>query len=234
MTWKTANINIELSDVTITVDDTTLRSDVMLVRSDTFTILSDTKLMTTDLGSVIGAHNDAAAGKVFQLGGIAESSVPEEVADSDTVRVWFDTYGRQVPHGANLGLGAQDVNEVAPALTQYTKITGITQLTAPGSTADVNVSSMGLYGYAFTVAALDTNVIVGMTGNVDGTNYAYLPLDNSAVSDASITTNKVTVTANGTYAIYSSAPVNEARFTWITEAGGTAATIDADFFGRRK
>ena len=171
-------------------------------------------------------------------GRVAESTVPTEVADGDVVKSWTDTFGRQVLKGFNLGQEALDVNEVAPALLQTMTQTGITQLTAAGSsTADINVEEYGVYGYTYTVAAVGSavgsSVTVELQGSIDGTNWCTLPIDNTAVQRESITINQVNVDQDGTYIIYSSAPVVYTHFNWTAE-DGTTATIDADFFARRK
>ena len=171
-------------------------------------------------------------------GRVAESTVPTEVADGDVVNSWTDTFGRQVLKGFNLGQEALDVNEVAPALLQTMTQTGITQLTAAGSsTADINVEEYGVYGYNYTVAAVGSavgsSVTVELQGSIDGTNWCTLPIDNTAVQRESITINQVNVDQDGTYIIYSSAPVVYTHFNWTAE-DGTTATIDADFFARRK
>ena len=170
-------------------------------------------------------------------GRVAESTVPTEVSDGDVVKSWTDTFGRQVLKGFNLGQEALDVNEVAPALLQTMTQTGITQLTAAGSTADINVEEYGVYGYTYTVAAVGSavgsSVTVELQGSIDGTNWCTLPIDNTAVQRESITINQVNVDQDGTYIIYSSAPVVYTHFNWTAE-DGTTATIDADFFARRK
>ena len=170
-------------------------------------------------------------------GRVAESTVPTEVSDGDVVKSWTDTFGRQVLKGFNLGQEALDVNEVAPALLQTMTQTGITQLTAAGSTADINVEEYGVYGYTYTVAAVGSavgsSVTVELQGSIDGTNWCTLPIDNTAVQSESITLNQVNVDQDGTYIIYSSAPVVYTHFNWTAE-DGTTATIDADFFARRK
>ena len=64
-----------------------------------------------------------------------------------------------------------------------------------------------------TVATINTNVKVSLEGSVDGTNYA------------EIITEK-TITANGTYAYnVANIPVRWIRPRFISEAGGTAATV---------
>jgi hypothetical protein len=165
---------------------------------------------------------------------IAESTVPTEVSDGDEVNAWYDTFGRPISKEINLSTQAAQVENVSSIPTMTQKVTGITQLTATGNTSSINVEDYALYGYTFTVASINTNVIVGLVGSVDGTNFAELPLENTAVTGASITNNRVTITANGTYIIYSKAPISEVQFDFISESGGTTATIDADFFARDK
>ena len=69
------------------------------------------------------------------------------------------------------------------------------------------------YTLIVTVASINTNVKVSLEGSIDGTNYA------------EIITEK-TLTANGTY-VYNVAntPVRWVRPKFISEAGGTAATV---------
>ncbi len=76
-----------------------------------------------------------------------------------------------------------------------------------------NLFSTSNYTLIVTVASVDTNVIVCLEGSVDGTNYA------------PIIANQ-TITANGTtsYSV-SGRPVKWIRTKWVSEAGGTAATV---------
>ena len=163
----------------------------------------------------------------------AETTVPTAVADGATIDAWSDEYGRPIGKSDNLSLGATDVNDVSPALLQTLKTTGITQLTAPGDTSTSNVSNFGVYGYSITVASVDTTVVVQLEGSIDETNYATLPLDNTAMTWLAITNNVAAITVDGTYILYSSAPVVDVKLSFDSETGGEAATIDADFFARR-
>tara|TARA_R100001082_G_scaffold49383_1_gene26671 strand:+ start:1700 stop:2044 length:345 start_codon:yes stop_codon:yes gene_type:complete len=76
-----------------------------------------------------------------------------------------------------------------------------------------NLFSTKDYTLVVTVASVDTNVIVCLEGSIDGTNYA------------PIIANQ-TITANGTtsYSV-ASRPVKWVRTKWVSEAGGTAATV---------
>jgi|TARA_R100000458_G_C8215953_1_gene201907 hypothetical protein len=101
---------------------------------------------------------------------------------------------------------------------QDTIFTTGSALTAPATgtalkVADTNLFSTTDYTLIVTVASVDTNVIVCLEGSIDGTNYA------------PIIANQ-TITANGT-TVYSVAnrPVRWVRTKWVSEAGGTAATV---------
>lgn len=126
--------------------------------------------------------------------------------------------------------GTNQVSVVNNAVTSRIKQTSITQLTAAGQTVATNVSSFKNVGYSFTVASINTNVVVGMQGTIDDSNWFEMSLDSTAVTGASYLANRVTITANGTYYIYArNVNVSQVRFNFISELGGTAATIDVDF-----
>jgi len=91
-------------------------------------------------------------------------------------------------------------------------------LTAPG-TGDSTLVQLGdnfntrNYTLFSTVAAINTNVIVALEGSIDGTNYS------------KIIANQ-TITADGTthYNI-ANHPVKYIRPSFVSESGGTAATV---------
>ena len=240
-----ANRQLFVTASDLDVRDLTSASDSVEVLQDTAADLNMTEANSGDIltaveliDDTIGTIDSAFSGKVNVIGAKAESTVPAEVSDGDAVAQWTDTFGRQILKGTNLSLGTLDVSEVAPAELITQKQTGITQLTETGDTTEINVEDYSIYGYSMTVAnvggAGSTNVIVELQGSIDETNYATLPLDNTAVSNASISNNQMTITTSGTYMIYSSAPVVDVRLNWVTETGGSTATIDPDFFARRK
>lgn len=107
-----------------------------------------------------------------------------------------------------------------------------TQLTAPGNTADADVANVFNHSFQVLVAAINTNVIVEMEGTMDGTNYFDIPMINTVVTDATtLTANRLTITANGTYLLQASAKLDSIRFNFVSESGGTAATLDVVYFG---
>ena len=69
------------------------------------------------------------------------------------------------------------------------------------------------YTLIVTVASINTNVKVSLEGSIDGTNYAEI-------------ISEKTITANGTTAYnVSHTPVRWIRPRFISETGGTAATV---------
>lgn len=92
-------------------------------------------------------------------------------------------------------------------------------LSAPGNGTAVDVSNGSSFSCAYTVANINTNIIARLEGSLDGTNYFTL-------------ITAATQTANGTYvfSFTGEAPaVNWARFVFVSEAGGTAATITTNW-----
>ena len=98
------------------------------------------------------------------------------------------------------------------------KAESFTQLTAPGVTAVIPARGNVRHTFGYTLALVDTNVTVQAEGTIDGDNF--FPLKAAE-----------TKTANGTYGIIVDAAVVAVRFNWTAETGGTAATIDADYYG---
>jgi hypothetical protein len=93
-----------------------------------------------------------------------------------------------------------------------------TVLTAPGSGESTSVylpPSIVAKNFSLfvTVASVDTNVIVALEGSIDGTNWSKI-----------ITNN--TITANGTtHYNVANHPVKFIRPVFVSESGGTAATV---------
>ena len=77
------------------------------------------------------------------------------------------------------------------------------------------------------IAGITTNVVVRLRGSLDNVNWFNLDEGDS----------DVTYTANGTYGIQweGYGDINYVDLYWVTEAGGTAATLDVQFkvFGGR-
>ncbi len=93
------------------------------------------------------------------------------------------------------------------------------QLTAPGQTASLPVKRIKNHTFVYTLASVDTNVIVQPEGSVDGTNWF-------AMATA------VTQDTDGSYGfMIENAPVLHVRFNVVSESGGTAATVDVAYLG---
>ena len=97
----------------------------------------------------------------------------------------------------------------------------ITQMTAPGASGWIATGKALNHTVALTVANIDTNVVVRIEGTVDGTNAFNL-------SDSDTDT---TITANGTYGFMANGSLTGIRVNFVSESGGTAATVDAKYLG---
>lgn len=108
-----------------------------------------------------------------------------------------------------------------------------TQLAAPGNSDVLNVEGATDHTAQVTVAAIDTTAVVQLEGSVDGTNYMILPLEGAVISGLAITANVATITANGTYLLYvKDVAIKNLRLKFVSETGGTAATIDTKFYSK--
>jgi len=96
------------------------------------------------------------------------------------------------------------------------------QLTAPGSTTGFATAGRNNHSVYLTVAAINTTVVVRIEGSAD--NSAWANLDISGLD--------TTLTANGTYLFaIPETPMAYIRVTFVSETGGTAATIDCKYVG---
>lgn len=108
-----------------------------------------------------------------------------------------------------------------------------TQLIAAGVTGATKVKGIRNHTFQVTVAAINTNVIVSVDGSADGTSFGELTMDSTAVTGLAITTNRATITANGTYIItVKNTPLHSVKFNFISESGGAAATLDVVYYGQ--
>lgn len=89
-----------------------------------------------------------------------------------------------------------------------------TQLTAPGTSAYLQLSTgRASKWYEITIATIDTNVIVQVEYSTTGSGAA------TKLAPA------VTFTENGTYVLPVFDVAKYVRFNFVSESGGTAATI---------
>lgn len=96
-----------------------------------------------------------------------------------------------------------------------------TQLTAPGTTA--TVSTIGVYHHTvqYVIASINANIVARVEGSLDGTSW--FNLDDQGYD--------ITVVSNGTYMVQYDGLFKYVRFNFVSESGGTAATIDAKYLG---
>ena len=90
------------------------------------------------------------------------------------------------------------------------------QLTAPGSTDSLFIGNCSSICFQYVIASINTSVTVRIEGSLDNSNWFNLDIEDGDTDQV----------ANGTYSFYFEGEVSYARFTFVSEAGGTAATID--------
>jgi hypothetical protein len=104
----------------------------------------------------------------------------------------------------------------------YRQFAAETILTVPNTTSNLDVTLYRRITCQFTVATINTSIDVRLEGSCDGTGFFNL----------SPTNTDTNITANGTYAfILESIALHLIRFRFVTETGGTAATIAVRFVG---
>jgi len=90
------------------------------------------------------------------------------------------------------------------------------QLTAPGVTPGRSTNKFNNVSISATIANINTNVVLRVEGSNNGTNWG------------TISTADLTVTANSTvFFNFSNIAVGNVRLNFVSESGGTAATVDA-------
>jgi len=106
-----------------------------------------------------------------------------------------------------------------------------TQLTAPGVTTSIGTTGLRNHSFQVTIAAIDTNVVVQIEGSNDGTSFGIVQAV-TAGTGISLTNSVATITANATYILTpKNAAIKNLRFRFVSESGGTAATIDVVYHG---
>ena len=113
-------------------------------------------------------------------------------------------------------------NRLPVSTTGYSLANTFTQLTAPGSTTGFATSERINHSMFVTVAAINTTVVVRVEVSPDNSVWANLDISNL----------NTTITANGTYIFtVPETAVGYIRLTFVSETGGTAATIDCKYLG---
>ena len=176
------------------------------------------------VGSIQGtdAVDSAITANPVFVGAKAESTVPTEVADGDAVNHWFDTFGRQVIKGTNLGQESLDVNEIAPWALQT--ING-TQLSAVGSSAGSHVGpwvNMADYKTKTVYYEYTSGTTAGMT--------TYLEASHNAGSTTYVVGSQVfgTTTANS----YETNTEHHEYLRVLTKGNNSGGTLTVTLAGR--
>ncbi len=91
----------------------------------------------------------------------------------------------------------------------------LASLSAPGASEEVRMEGCKGIVFAVTVASINANVVLRAEGSLDGS--AWFNLSESELD--------FTYTANGTYSFSYDGILSRARMNFISEAGGTDATL---------
>lgn len=165
---------------------------------------------------------------------------------ADTAKGWevniWSNYLVRITAGAGIGQVRTIASNTATVLTVYSawgtalsiaskyeifegQTTPITntwiQLTAPGNSAGLATPGLTRHSVWCTVAAINTSLVLRVEGSLDGTNWANLDASNT----------DFTVTGNGTYGFTFEGLLAHIRVVFVSELGGTAATVDAKYLG---
>jgi hypothetical protein len=180
---------------------------------NTAKIVTATELIDDVIATIGSAFN----GKVIALGLKAESTFPTEVTNGYGVALLGDLAGRIIIKGYDFSAGGIRIVDPAPACQQKLGPITFAQLTAPGSTVVTNVVPYKNFSWVVKVGSINTNVIVQVDGSHNNTDFYNL-------AGIGLTT---TIIANGVYEIaIMNAATAYTRLTFISEDGGTDATLD--------
>jgi len=120
--------------------------------------------------------------------GQAESGIPDEATDGDSVSLWIDQYGRIVVKGYNLSEDALNVVEQAPEGMQTLEFIDdplLDAVTATGASFSVDVSPYNRIGVQIVASGVSSGATVDIESSHNGSNWA-------VVSTNSITSNGTT------------------------------------------
>ena len=94
------------------------------------------------------------------------------------------------------------------------------QLIAPGNGAAIDTLLGNLHKFVVTIASIDTNVVLRFESSNDGVIYSNMDAANA----------EFTFTANGSFTFSrADLPAKFVRVVFVSELGGTAATIDTSY-----
>jgi len=95
------------------------------------------------------------------------------------------------------------------------------QLSAPGATDALEVKSLKYHTLAYTITAIDTNVVLRAEGSLDNTSWFNLDGGN----------NDVTVSSNMTDAFVFTGNLSYIRGNFVSESGGTGGKVSFVYSG---
>ena len=113
------------------------------------------------------------------------------------------------------------VSLALPVLAGTTIEQSFSALTTPNVTSTVSCKYVVNHTWQYVLANVDTNAVFRIEGSLDGTNWFNMD-DNDT---------DVTQTANGTYDFHAVRAVNYIRGRFVSESGGTAATVTFTYKG---
>jgi hypothetical protein len=177
-----------------------------------------------DILAVDGADAPTDA---LMVGGKVFTGVPVELADGKLAAPWLDEFRRLVAYAFSFTSEAFEIDDIAPAHFAPFAPVAMAQLAAPGETDPIEVRPFNRASCQIVLANANTSVTVRLNGSHDGTLYFPLPLEDVAVAGLTISGAQATITADGPY--YLVTPPIATRyvdFEFVSEAGGTDATLD--------
>jgi hypothetical protein len=145
--------------------------------------------------------------------------------------VLVDSNGNPIFRASSGAIPTENVN---PELFQTSgPITLLNAASAPGASGAQNCQNFKNHTVVFTVATIETNVVVELLGSVDGVTFATIPLDNTAVATCAITLNRATITANGSYVFTAkNTKFKEIKANFVSESGSpSTAVVSAVYHG---
>ena len=232
--------NIDLSNTQIELNTDQIEALIALTNAVLATIDADTANIALDTSSmdgniadiltsaqtiddIIGTEDTAVPSKTAQVGGEARDTVATELDNGDLASFLFTLFKELIIAGYNWTTQSLDTTDINPAKMAFEYLID-EQLTAAGSTAEVNVELYDIHTVQLLVASINDSVTMRVEGSLDGTNW--FNVDNESDPEGVDTT----YSSDGTYFI----PVREMgptklkklRATMVDEEGGTDVTVD--------
>lgn len=152
-----------------------------------------------------------ALGNIFNAVDTVEAIGATQIASLESIRdrlpADLDADGGLLVHLTPLNFEAAIVNETA--------------LTAVGSTQSRSCAGYSQFTYQAVVASIGTNVVVRVEGNLGGSGWANLNVNNT----------DTTIAANGTYIFTFTGKLVNIRFTLVSLSGGTPSVTASLLMG---